>query len=82
MAKGTDKDTVMWDYLKTNKTAEKRAEYYYGVALEKSGNNSEKNCMDKDIMKMLCCAVEMLVEDFALADRVLSFWIRRRDKGT
>ena len=25
-------------YLKTNESAEKRAAYYYGVALEKSGN--------------------------------------------
>ena len=26
------------DYLKTNETAEKRAAYYYNVALEKSGS--------------------------------------------
>ena len=38
LSKGIDKDTVMRDYLKTNESAEKRAAYYYGVALEKSGN--------------------------------------------
>lgn len=38
LSKGIDKDAVMLDYLKTNETAEKRAEYYYNMALEKSGD--------------------------------------------
>lgn len=40
LSKGIDKDTVMLDYLKTNETSEKRAEYYYSVALEKSGSRA------------------------------------------
>ena len=40
LSKGIDKDTVMLDYLKTNEPSEKRAEYYYSVALDKSGNSA------------------------------------------
>ena len=38
LSKGIEQDTVMRDYLKTNETAEKRAAYYYNVALEKCGS--------------------------------------------
>lgn len=40
LLKGIDKDTVMLDYLKTNETSERRAEYYYNVAVAKSGNRA------------------------------------------
>ena len=30
----------MLDYLKTNETSEKRAEYYYSIAFEKSGSRA------------------------------------------
>ncbi|MCM1500619.1 MAG: tyrosine-protein phosphatase [Clostridium sp.] len=38
MTLGADDEAIMRDYLKTNETAEKRAEMYYQKALEKSGN--------------------------------------------
>lgn len=40
LSQGIEKDTVMLDYLKTNETSEKRADYYYRVALDKSGNSA------------------------------------------
>lgn len=40
LSKGIDKDTVIMDYLKTNETNKKRAEYYYSVALDKSADRA------------------------------------------